>query len=111
MTDVSMPMHSAADKECTTNGYNQVLLYMEEYPLQIRDAVSLLKRMQTNSQEMSMWKNLRLAREVLRLLDSISARGESHTPYDKIFLLDILCDNLSNRDLPRFTIGVLERMR
>lgn len=84
---------------------------MEEYPLQIRDAVSLLKRMQTNSQEMSMWKNLRLAREVLRLLDSIPARGESHTPYDKIFLLDILCDNLSNRDLPRFTIGVLERMR
>lgn len=58
-----------------------------------------------------MWKNLGLAREVLRLLDSIPARGESHTPYDKLFLLDLLCDNVSNRDLPRFTIGVLERMQ
>lgn len=79
--------------------------------MQISGAVSLLKRMQANSQEMAMWKNLSLAREVLRLLDSIPARGESHTPYDKIFLLDLLCDNLSGRDLPRFTIGVLKRMQ
>lgn len=57
-----------------------------------------------------MWKNLSLAREVLLLLDSLPERGESHTPYDKIFLLDILCDNVSNSDLPRFTIDVLERM-
>lgn len=83
---------------------------MERYPEQIQKSVRLLKKMQANSRNMAMWKNVALAREVVSLLETLPTRGESHSPYDKIFLLDMLTDNISNRDLPRFTISVLENM-
>lgn len=83
---------------------------MERYPEQIQESVKLLKQMQQNSQEFAMWKNIRLARQVIELLDSTPDRGEHHTPYDKIFLLDILSENIPVSDLPRFTLSILKRM-
>lgn len=83
---------------------------MEQYPEQIQESVNLLKQMQQNSQEFNMWKNISLARKVINLLEDIPDRGEYHTPYDKIFLLNILCENISCSDNPRFTLSVLTRM-
>ena len=56
-----------------------------------------------------MWKNYPLANEVVSMLDTLSERSGRHSPYDKIFLMKILLDNISRSDTPRFAISVLER--
>lgn len=83
---------------------------MEKYPKQIQQSVKLLKEMQANSGKFRMWKNVELGREVLDLLGEIPDRGENHTPYDKIFLLCKLEENISSRDIPRFAMSVLSQM-
>lgn len=90
--------------------YQHDTSYMERYPLQIQEAVGLLKQMEQNAQEMRIWKNQELARRVVSLLDELPDRGDSHTPYDKIFLLNVLTDNISCSDTPRYAIEVLTRM-
>ena len=82
---------------------------MKIYPSQIRRSVRLLKRMRGNSRKMMVWKNYPLANEVVSMLDTLSERSGRHSPYDKIFLMKILLDNISKSDTPRFAISVLER--
>ena len=82
---------------------------MKIYPSQIRRSVRLLKRMRSNSRKMMMWKNYPLANEVVSMLDALPERSVRHSPYDKIFLMKILLDNISKSDTPRFAISVLER--
>ena len=43
------------------------------------------------------------------MLDALPERSGRHSPYDKIFLMKILLDNISKSDTPRFAISVLER--
>ena len=43
------------------------------------------------------------------MLDALQERSGRHSPYDKIFLMKILLDNISKSDTPRFAISVLER--
>ena len=81
---------------------------MKIYPSQIRRSVRLLKRMRSNSRKMMMWKNYPLANEVVSMLDALPERSVRHSPYDKIFLMKILLDNIKS-DTPRFAISVLER--
>ena len=56
-----------------------------------------------------MWKNYPLANEVVSMLDALPERSARHSPYDKIFLMKILLDNISRSDTPRLAISVLER--
>ena len=65
--------------------------------------------MRSNSRKMMMWKNYPLANEVVSMLDALPERSGRHSPYDKIFLMKILLDNISRSDTPRFAIRVLER--
>ena len=51
-----------------------------------------------------MWKNYPLANEVVSMLDALPERSVRHSPYDKIFLMKILLDNISKSDTPRFAI-------
>lgn len=83
---------------------------MEGQPLEIQKSVELLKQAEENSRNFRIWKNVGLANKILELLDAIPARGETHTPYDKIFLLDVLIDILPCSDVPRLTLSVLKRM-
>lgn len=83
---------------------------MERYPTQIQEAVKFLKEMQQNSQEFKMWKNIELSNQIISLLEEIPDRGEHHTPYDKIFLLNILQDNIPCTDTPRLALSVLDMM-
>lgn len=83
---------------------------MERYPGQIREAVELLKRMQRNSREFRMWENAALARRVAGLLEELPDRGEEHTPYDKIFLLNLATENISCSDTPRLAVSLFGRM-
>lgn len=82
---------------------------MKIFPVRMILAVMLLGRMKWNSRNMKMWKNLPLARRITVLLDGMPDRGKSYTPYDKIYLLHILLENISVSDVPRFAISVLER--
>ena len=77
---------------------------MKIYPSQIRRSVRLLKLMCSNSRKMMMWKNYPLAKEVVAMLDALQERSGRHSPYDKIFLMKILLDNISKSDTPRFAI-------
>ena len=35
--------------------------------------------------------------------------AKHHTPYDKIFILNFIIDNISSSDTPRFTIEIMEK--
>lgn len=82
---------------------------MKSYPEQIERAVGLLLEARDNSREMRIWKNVALATRVLELLDRLPGRGPAHSPYDKVFLLERLLDNLPCPDVPRLAVSVLER--
>ena len=58
---------------------------MENYPIEIQDAIKLMYQMQENNQGMMTWKNYHLAKQIVALLGKTPARSEHHTPYDKIF--------------------------
>ena len=82
---------------------------MENYPIEIQEAIKLMYQMQENNQGMMTWKNYPLAKQIVALLDKTPARSEHHTPYDKIFILNFLVDNISSSDVPRFTIMLLQQ--
>lgn len=83
---------------------------MNRYPEQIQESVQLLRQMRQNSHDFKIGDNVCLARRVVRLLNAIPDRGGHHTPYDKIFLLDVLTDNIPCSDVPRFALSVYRRM-
>ena len=82
---------------------------MENYPTEIQEAVKIMYEMRGNSEGMMTWKNFPLAKQIITLLDSIPNRSEHHTPYDKIFILNFIIDNISSSDTPRFTIEIMEK--
>ncbi len=67
--------------------------------------LSLLDEMTSNSQEMSLWKNVPLSREVVSLLRTLTPEeGDSE---DKADVLDRVLYNLSEWDVPRYVLEVL----
>lgn len=105
---MTMVVSTLMSDNTTIAGFNYK--NMEHYLEQIQKSVVLLQQMQENSREFRMWKNMDNARAVITLLNDIPDRGESHTPYDKIFLLNILSDNISCHDTPRFALSVFRCM-
>jgi len=69
--------------------------------------ISLVDRMRNNSQEMLFWKNMPLAREAFSLLESLDDPAES--PLDKALACEAIVSELSEYDIPRFTLGILRR--
>lgn len=84
---------------------------LEDYPLPIRQSVDQIQQMVSNSQEMRTWKNYPLAQETLQLLETLPPRSAHHTPYDIIFLLDMVYQHISPSNTPRFAIRILEKIR
>lgn len=82
---------------------------MENYPTELQEAIKIMYQMHANNEGMMMWKNYLLAKDILTLLDKTDNRSEHHTPYDKVFILNFIVDNISASDLPRFTIELLKR--
>lgn len=67
--------------------------------------VANVEKMRKNAQEMSMWKNLPLARECVELLREIDDAEE--TPMGKALACEAIIEQLPQYDVPRLVLSIL----
>lgn len=71
--------------------------------------VALVDEMRANSREHGMWKNVAIAKECIRLLRELDDPEEDSQ--GKAMACNAICEELSEYDVPRFVLGILEYER
>ena len=69
--------------------------------------VEMVEEMQNNSSDWKMHRNLKLAKEVLRMLETMEDPGEG--PRGKALACNAVLDELSKYDCPRFCLEIMSK--
>lgn len=69
--------------------------------------VEMVEEMQNNSSDWKMHRNLKLAKEVLRMLETMEDPGEG--PHGKALACNAVLDELSQYDCPRFCLEIMSK--
>ncbi|MGX8696386.1 MAG: hypothetical protein ACSW8D_08380, partial [Prevotella sp.] len=71
--------------------------------------IALVKEMRENSREQSMWKNIPLAQECIRLIRTLDDPEEDSQ--GKAMACNVICLLLPEYDMPRFVLDILHYQR